>query len=144
MGKSSIRTGVAKDTSGTHVKNLGWMSESGKKQHRFYLGKNAAEALVRAARLEQVWAAIEDRWRRRPEGAARPIWDRWSLSIGQAVSRGEAVCQVELPAKLPDLRLDSPNPETVTIETFDDRNPTVIAYWLREVQADFRFIRVVL
>jgi hypothetical protein len=134
------RADVAMDSGGNYVRNLGWKGEPGAyKQHRFYLGTNRAEAVVRAARLAQVWAAVETRWQREPE-TPRPVWDEVTLQIGQAVSRGEPVCRLDLPGMLPIASDELPD----HIKANDDGEAADLVAWARGLQDDFPMIRIVL
>lgn len=85
--KTGARKEVAQDTTGTYVRAIGWEPNQKKpgefKPHRFYLGKDGAEAQIRAIRLEQVWAGIEKQWQKLRE-TARACWDEVSCKSGWA------------------------------------------------------------
>jgi hypothetical protein len=97
------------------------------KPHRFYLGKDAAEARIRAIRLEQVWAGVEKHWQKLRE-TARPCWDEVTLQIGMGVSRGEPVVKIEPPEWA----------------TADGNDAAALVSWLRALQDDFPMVRLTL
>lgn len=132
---------LAKDTTGTFVKNLGWKGEpDGYRQHRFYLGKKAGEAMVRASKLDQVWQAVESRWQRAGKKTPRPVWDATTLAIAQAVSRGEPVVKLEPPAPV-ERPADLP-PDQFWVN--DPWDAAALVRWVRGLQEDFPMIRLAL
>lgn len=139
MGRNRLDDKVARDSSGTFVKNLGWKDDKRKpgefKQHRFYLGKDGAEAVIRGLRLEQVWAAVQKRWQKHRRGE-RPIWDEITLQIGMSVAHGEQVCKLDI---IPD---EVPSPDGVG--EIDSSDAPALVLWLRELQDDFPMIRLAL
>ena len=87
---------LSQDSRGNRQRDLGRKYVDDKlKQHRFYLGKDESVAQIRALQLEQVWAAVEKRWKRYRGAMADlnedegPMWDTFSLQIGMAVAKGE-------------------------------------------------------
>ena len=67
---------------------------TGHAQHRFYLGRDKAEAQRRSEQLERLWELVGQRWQR-DKRTDRPLWDSVSLLIGQAIAKGEAVVTYE-------------------------------------------------
>jgi hypothetical protein len=117
-----------RDARGMYRRDIGYKSDGKGRysQHRFYLGRNRDEALLRSLQLEKVWKCVETRWERegqpregrprvcwgleggrlRVEGrrltrpmptTPRVVWDDVSLQIAQAVARGEAMVRLTLP-----------------------------------------------
>ena len=118
------------DGDGIYYRELGWKpaKEPGKfRQHKFYLGSDRKEAQVRYLRLDQVWAATEKRWLKE-QNAGRPLWDETTLQIAQAVSRGQSVCQLNIPKWA----------------TVDELDAATMVCWLRGLHQDFHMIRLAL
>ena len=77
------KTKLSKSTRGEFQRDLGWEpcpNEPTKfKPHRFRVGFDEREATIRIMRLEQVWDAIQVRWRQRiaksDPAPSRPLWD---------------------------------------------------------------------
>lgn len=134
MGTKKALPSVAKDASGTFVRNIGWKQKGdGYVNHRFYLGKEStgvtlAEAQIRVVRLEQCWGAVETRWQQ-DRLTPRPVWDEFTLQIGSAVAKGETIVTVSPPAD-------------VLADGNDD--PATLVSWLRPEQEFFPFIRLTL
>jgi hypothetical protein len=82
------RVRIGTDSRGNYQRDLGGKTPGGGRftQHRFYLGRDKAQALLRFARLDQVWAAVEQRWQREGRPTGRPLWDDVTLQIALAVS----------------------------------------------------------
>lgn len=68
-------------------------------QHTFRLGKYEQQAKARNHRLEQLWAVVEERWRRDTSKgkSAVPLWDADTLAIGSAVAQGLDRATLRLP-----------------------------------------------
>lgn len=81
---------LAKDASGQYRRDLGFKpTPTGDyRQHRFLLGRDRAQALIRSLALEKVWETVCVSWSRNRIGP-RPAWDADTLAIAQAVSKGE-------------------------------------------------------
>src|SRR4051794_17371213 len=110
-----------RDARGMYRRDIGWKPDGkgGYTQHRFYLGRDRDDALLRSLQLERVWVGVEKRWERvgQPrEGSPRvywrlngnrvyceggrstwlmpttprPAWDDVTLQVAQSVARGEA------------------------------------------------------
>lgn len=133
MGRRAKSGGIPDlkpDGDNLYYRELGWKQgkEPGKfRQHKFYLGSDRTEAQLRYLRLDQVWAATEKRWVR--EGnAGRPLWEGDTLQIAQAISRGEAVCKLDL--------------REWAVEGEDEAETLVC--WLHSLQRDFPMIRLAL
>ncbi len=104
---------LSRDSRGNYKRDLGWeRNGDGWRQHRFYLGKDRAEACIRAGRLERLWDAIERRWNRGKAGRTdpvtgehvvclsddqlhRPTWCAETLALGLAIARGEESVTVD-------------------------------------------------
>jgi hypothetical protein len=83
---------------GLFRRDLGWKhGKSGLIQQRFYLGRDEQKAALAEQRLKQLWDAIEATWGHDHLGNGQPVWDETTLTIGQAIARGEFVCRLELP-----------------------------------------------
>jgi hypothetical protein len=135
------------DADGIYYRELGWKrgKEADKfRQHKFYLGSDLTEAQIRFLKLGQVWEATERRWDRHGRLTPRALWDDVALQIGQAVSRGEQVCRVDLPPRLS--WSDFSNSEVVRGATFpaSEADPAQVVAWLRQLQTDYPMIRLVL
>ena len=82
---------LKRDGKGYLYRNLGWLSRNGRdkpSQPKFLLGHDEGLALDRLRRLERLWSLIEQRHRAEPL-SGQPTWDRITLAIGKAISRGE-------------------------------------------------------
>jgi hypothetical protein len=93
---------LSQDSRGNRQRDLGRKYVDDKlKQHRFYLGKDESIAQIRALQLEQVWAAVEKRWKRSRgfladlNGDEGPTWDTFGLQIGMAVAKGEKEVRID-------------------------------------------------
>ncbi|MBY0231011.1 MAG: hypothetical protein K2W96_17125 [Gemmataceae bacterium] len=128
MGRRA-KLDIAKDINGTYTRCLGWKGEPDNyRQHKFYLGKDKAQAQIRSLRLELVWAEVERFWQKE-RLPGRPVWEGLELQIAQAVSRGEEVCRLNVTDHVD---LDCATPED-------------IEHWLQvEVRARFPLIRIVI
>lgn len=92
-------------------------------QHRFNLGRDLAEARRRFDRLARVWEIIENRWAKE-QVDPRPLWDDVTLAIGRAIAEGAEEAAVPVPS--------------------DDVEPGDIGSWLRHLQQEFPFVKLVL
>ena len=82
---------LKRDGKGYLYRNLGWLPQNGRgkpNQPKFLLGHDEDQALDRVRRLERLWSLIEQRHRAEPL-SGQPTWDRITLAIGKAISRGE-------------------------------------------------------
>src|SRR5689334_19583935 len=95
---------LARDGRGNYRRDLGWEWTGTKyQQHRFYLGRDRAEAAVRVGRLESLWSAIEGHWNRSERLAKleecpksqRPCWSPTTLRIAGAIARGEESVEID-------------------------------------------------
>ncbi len=76
------------DATGRYYRNLGQMP-FGRGQPKFMLGKDRAEAAVRNARLEMLWAA---RCELAVEIGRPPVWDEPTISIARMMADGRLPC----------------------------------------------------
>lgn len=74
-----------------------WGRKHGGAQHRFYLGRDRAKATLANQRLDLLWDAVKAYCARYRDGET-PVWDDTTLTIAQAVARGEFNCSVDVPA----------------------------------------------
>jgi integrase len=102
--------------------------EIGKKENgrpvRIYLGSDETLARSNTTRLEALWAAVEERWRKLDgvgsTDAPFPSWDEETLSLARAIGKGEW---------------------TITLEPPED-DPQAAAVWLASLRTHFPMIRV--
>lgn len=121
-----MKSVLSQDSRGTFQRDLGWKLVGGDyRQHRFYLGRERAQALIRSLQLEQIWEALVKRWDRDRIGE-RPLWDAETLAIGQAVARGENHVVVNHRAGVEGL----PIPDAT------------VAAWLGQLRKDFPGVRI--
>jgi integrase len=85
---------------GLYRRDLGWKEgrNGGYVQHRFYLGRDRHRAQIACARLEALWAGVEARWAKLPDGE-RPVWDETTLAMAKAIIEGGA----EIPVRPPEV-----------------------------------------
>jgi integrase len=94
------------DTKGVYRRYIGWKEGNSERpvQHLFRLGRDKERASAANARLEQLWGAVVERWRRwraaNVECPACPLWDDTTLAIGAAVAKGESACVLQPPERL--------------------------------------------
>ena len=95
MGK---KTEPTRKPDGRYLRDIGWKPKAGGgvEQHRFYLGRDRADAMLRSLQLEKVWDGVERRWERLGRPTERPLWDDITMQIAQAVARGEPVAKLDL------------------------------------------------
>ncbi len=101
--------------------------EIGKKPNgkpaRVYLGTDEKKATANVSRLEALWDAVEERWKRWSAVGSTddpfPCWDDVTLSLARAIGKGEW---------------------TVTVEPPED-DPQVVAVWLASLRTSFPMIR---
>lgn len=115
------------DAEGRYRRYLGWKLLGDRRvQHLFRLGKVEERAKLANGKLEKLWEAVVTRWKRlRREGraeSAEPMWDAVTLTIGQAIARGQDDCVVSPPANIRSLAVE------------------LQVAWLARLQADFPFI----
>ena len=124
---------LSRDGRGNYKRDLGWEADgaSGFRQHRFYLGRDHADACLRAIKLEQLWDAAVRRWHRRPRGE-RPLWDSVSLAVALAVSRAEPVCLLD-PAQHFHDRVD----EAARVYHAELHDGQALLQWFRGLEADY-------
>jgi hypothetical protein len=94
------------DSKGNYRRDLGWEWRAGLYvQHRFYVGKDRADACIRVTRLERLWDAVEGCWNDdRKAGRTvtpRPQWCSFTISIGMAIAKGDESVIID-PAMHPD------------------------------------------
>ena len=78
--------------------------EIGKRQNgqafRFYLGADQKQAAVASARLEALWAGVQQRWRDfTEEGVADspfPCWDSVTLQLGKCIAKGQYTVELDV------------------------------------------------
>ncbi len=80
-----MKLGRMKD--GRYFKNVGYLEGAG--QPKFYLGRNPAEALIRAGRIERVWQWHAEcfRW----SDVERPYWYGYPLDLARAIAEGRPI-----------------------------------------------------
>ena len=93
------------DARGNYKRDLGWKVQGGQYvQHRFYVGKDRASAMLRIERLDRLWDAIEAAWKERRQsgiasplhlGDERPVWNHFTLVVAMAVARGDAEVKID-------------------------------------------------
>ncbi len=161
MGRKEEPT---RDARGMYRRDIGWKPDDkgGYAQHRFYLGRDRGEALLRCLQLERAWQAVERRWER-DRRAGRPVWDDLTLQIAQAVARGEAVVRLAPPRRPLSLddylsELHGLAPADPATEPLPASSPGGVAEayrwlrereyragaarWLQDLQRDFPFARL--
>jgi hypothetical protein len=127
-----MREQLTRDNRGMYRKDLGFKTDDlgTVKQHRFYLGRDRSQALVRALQLESVWEAVGKVWQRDRQ-TARPLWDATTLSIASAVARGESRAVVN--HTLPDGALPDGAPPV---------RPDIVMAWLVQLRHDFPMVTI--
>jgi hypothetical protein len=110
-------------------------------QPKFYLGRDLSKATLANLRLEQLWEQVKNRWVRdneipvfdedrqewiRHRESEQPIWDEVTLTIAQAIIKGETTAHIKPSADL--------------LELADDAE--VMTCWLQQLQSDFPMIRL--
>ena len=153
------------ERSGVYFRNLGHEADGqgGTRPHKFRLGRDRSQAMIRYLQLERVWDGVERRWQRigrlrevtggtvvdhdgaavgvdsRWVGTDRPLWDGLTMQIALAVARGESVVRLVPP---PHCQMDAeqlaawdmfPGPQVPPAEA----TPADAAAWLRHLQGDF-------
>jgi hypothetical protein len=94
---------LGQDSEGRYRRSLGWKVGNGNRmvQHLFRLGRDQQEAQRRNMRLERLWECVVALWKlHRANGktdATSPVWDDYTLSIGQAIAHGEEDCILTAP-----------------------------------------------
>ncbi len=93
------------DARGNYKRDLGWKVHGGQYvQHRFYVGKDRAAAMLRVERLDRLWDAIETAWKEQRRsgvgsplhlGDERPVWNLFTLAVAMAVARGDAEVEID-------------------------------------------------
>jgi hypothetical protein len=139
---------LATDSRGNYKRDLGWKEPTGVKQHRFYLGRDRVQATIRTLRLEQCWGAVEVRWGRQPRESRppRPVWDAVTLTIAQAVARGDSECPIDPGEHEAQIRreMGAELIHEVMASSFTQEPglpyPVAILQWWQELQADFPFM----
>ena len=99
------KTRLAKSARGEFQRDLGWEFDGHRfKSHRFRVGTDAREAMIRIVRLEQIWEAVEGRWRQTQARSkpARPVWDATTLLIANAARKGEQRVTIHPLHEMPD------------------------------------------
>jgi integrase len=90
-------------------------------QHRFYLGRDRAEATQRVLQLERLWSLVETRWQAKRQ-TERPEWDEVALTIARALARGDDEAEIPVP------------PEA--------SQPLAALLWLREWETVYPLLRL--
>lgn len=119
---------MAVDSRGNFRRDLGWEAkDGGYVQHRFYVGKDRAQAAIRVSRLERLWDAVERVWNEdRQQGRTaepRPVWDVFTLSVGMAIAKGDETVEVDPSA-------DSDRASVAT-------SPLGLAAWFGKLSANY-------
>jgi hypothetical protein len=97
---------LGRDTEGRYRRYLGWKLGNGPRpiQHLFRLGRDEKEARRRNMRLEQLWECVVDLWKLHKRNGTTnepsPLWNDYSLAIGQAIAWGEESCTLTPPPGL--------------------------------------------
>jgi len=64
---------LRRDAKGRFFRNLGWkQTPKGYGQHKFYLGRDEANAKIASLKLEALWEAVRRRWKQSTPQVARP------------------------------------------------------------------------
>ncbi|MFL5243461.1 MAG: hypothetical protein ACJ8FY_15250 [Gemmataceae bacterium] len=138
MAKQSL----CRASNGLFVRNLGYkQGPKGFAQPKFYLGRDPRKANLANLRLEQLWYQVKKRWQRENETpvfdedrqewirhreSEQPVWDTVTLTIAEAIIKGETVAHIEPPANLMELAEDA----------------EVMTSWLQDIQSDFPIIKL--
>jgi hypothetical protein len=69
---------------GRYYRNLGYL-DSGS-QPKFYLGRDASAAMIRAGKIDQVWTRVSE-WARRD--GVEPTWFGWTYDLARAIAEGK-------------------------------------------------------
>jgi hypothetical protein len=122
---------LCRASNGLFVRNLGWKrTPAGYAQHKFYLGREEAQATLASLRLEQLWEQVRRRWERENPTELyptnRPVWDEVTFPIAEAVRNAQAVAYIPLPLPLSALIPESP----------------LIGDWLDRLQTDITVIKL--
>src|SRR5262249_61873620 len=94
---------LGRDPEGRYRRYIGWKLGNGTRpiQHLFRLGRDGAEAQRRNMRLERLWECVVDLWKLHKRNGRTdepsPLWDDYTLAIGQAIAWGEEVCTLTPP-----------------------------------------------
>jgi hypothetical protein len=137
-----VKKSLCRASNGLFIRNLGYnRGAEGYVQPKFYLGRDESRALLANLRLEQLWNQVKKRWERDNEIAVfdedrqewirhreseQPVWDEVTLTIAQAIIKGEPTAHI--------------NPSTDLIELADDAE--VMTCWVQQLQADFPIIKI--
>lgn len=122
---------------GQYYRELGWKEKADGtyRQHKFFLGKDRAEAMVRYLKLDQVWTGVEKHWAREGRLTPRAVWDEITLQIGKSVARGEIVCRLDLP-EWATARFTSEDGNSI------GNDSESLVFWIRCLQEDFPNVRL--
>jgi hypothetical protein len=122
---------LCRTTNGTFVRNLGWKYADQKyAQHKFHLGRDESKAMIANLHLEQLWQEACRRWERENPTALYPteraVWDEVTLSIADAIRKGDRVAKIALPSPISAFLPES----------------SVIGEWLDQLQSDISVIKI--
>jgi hypothetical protein len=101
--KMARKDEVGQDSEGRYRRYIGWKDNNSDRyiQHLFRLGRNREEAQRRNMRLERLWDCVVALWKlHKANGktdAPCPLWDEYTLAIGQAIAKGAEVCTLTAP-----------------------------------------------
>lgn len=86
---------------GRYYVNIGYLTDGSRTQPKFMLGRNAAQAVTRAALIEQLWERSQEIAREEQEPL---VWHEVGLAIAKEIASGETTVFVKLEAgNAPDL-----------------------------------------
>jgi hypothetical protein len=98
---------LGRDTEGRYRRYIGWKEGNGDRaiQHLFRLGRDETKAKLANMRLERLWECIDALWKLNKSNgktdAPIPMWDDYTLAIGQSIAKGEEVCTLTAPPGVP-------------------------------------------
>jgi len=84
---------------GNFERLLGWKEDiqtGTVRQHKFYLGRDQAAAMLANQRLERLWAIVESE-----AGDMDARWDWLTIEMGKAIAKGETEFKVPRPPHMP-------------------------------------------
>ncbi|MGO8749484.1 MAG: hypothetical protein ACLQNE_26290 [Thermoguttaceae bacterium] len=118
------RIELKRNKKGLYSRSVGW-KRSGDEiiTHTFYLGRDESAAKLANLRLEKLWEQVQATWKETGTGD-RPLWDRHTLQIGQAIAHGQNEVALECP------------PE------FEGR-PFDYDWWIKQMAHHYDVIRVI-
>ena len=118
------RIGLRPNRKGLYSRSIGWKPAGDEiVTHTFYLGRDESAAKLANLRLEKLWEQVQATWAETRRGD-RPVWDRHTFQIAQAIARGKNEVALECP------------PE------FEGR-PFDYDWWIKEIARRYDVIRVI-